>query len=116
MARHIPSLNWLRVFEAAARAGSFAGAAETLNMSPPAVGQQIRALENHVGRALFERGPQSVMLTEAGRAYLPAGAQALHGIESTTADLFGEPGTLAPGGDLFADPRVGLARAPLAGM
>ena len=55
------------------------------------------------------------MLTEAGRAYLPAGAQALHGIESTTADLFGEPGTLAPGGDLFADARVGLARAPLAG-
>ena len=79
MARRIPSLNWLRVFEAAARAGSFARAAETLNISPPAVGQQIRALEDHLGRALFERGPQSVMLTEAGRAYLPAGAQALHG-------------------------------------
>ena len=95
--------------------GPSPGAAETLNMSPPAVGQQIRALENHLDRALFERVPQSVMLTEAGRAYLPAGAQALHGIESTTADLFGEPGTLAPGGDLFADARVGLARAPLAG-
>ena len=92
MARRIPSLNGLRVFDAAARAGSFAGAAETLIMSPPAVGQQIRALEDHLGRALSERGPQSVMLTEAGCAYLPAVAQALHGIESTTADLFGEPG------------------------
>ncbi len=92
MTQRIPSLNWLRVFEAAARAGSFARAAETLNMSPPAVGQQIKALEERLGRTLFERRPQSVTLTEAGRAYLPAVARSLHGIESATADLFGEPG------------------------
>ena len=61
-------------------------------MSPPAVGLQIRALEERLDRELFERGPQSVTLTEAGRAYLPAVARALHGIESATADLFGEPG------------------------
>jgi len=92
MTSRIPSLNWLRVFEAAARAGSFAKAAEALAMSPPAVSQQIRALETHLGEALFVRGAASVALTEAGQAFLPAVAQALHGIEATTASLFGEPG------------------------
>ncbi|MEM7743311.1 MAG: LysR family transcriptional regulator [Pseudomonadota bacterium] len=92
MARRIPSLNWLRVFEAAARAESFSQAAEVLGLSAPAVGQQIKALETHLRTALFVRNPQSVTLTQAGRAYLPAVAQALHGIETTTANLFGEPG------------------------
>ena len=90
MAHRIPSLNWLRVFEAAARAGSFARAAETLNMSTAAVSQQIKALETHLGRALFDRGPHSVTLTEAGRAFLPSVAQSLHGIEVATTSLFGD--------------------------
>ena len=47
----IPSLNWLRVFEAAAREENFARAAEKLNMSAPAVSQQIKAQENHLGRS-----------------------------------------------------------------
>ncbi len=90
----IPSLNWLRVFEAAARTGSFARAAETLNMSPPAVSQQIRALEGHLGRDLFERGPRSVTLNEAGLAFLPVVAEALHSIEMASANLFGDRRTL----------------------
>jgi len=87
----IPSLNWLRVFETAARFESFARAAEALNMSPPAVSQQVRALEGHLKRDLFERGPHSVKLTEAGRAFLPAVAQALHSVETTASSLFGDP-------------------------
>lgn len=87
----IPSLNWLRVFETAARFESFARAAEVLNMSPPAVSQQIRALEGYLRRDLFERGARSVRLTEAGRAFLPAVAQALHSVETTAASLFGDP-------------------------
>ena len=90
MAPRIPSLNWLRVFEAAARVGSFAKAAGTLNMSTAAVSQQIKALEGHLGRALFERGPHSVTLTQAGRAFLPFVAQSLHGIELATTSLFGD--------------------------
>ncbi len=82
-------MNWLRVFEAAARTGSFAGAAETLNMSRPAVSQQIRALEGALGRPLFERGAQSVTLTDAGKAYLPSVARALHAIETASSNLFG---------------------------
>lgn len=85
----IPSLNWLRVFEMAARKRSFARAAEALAMSPPAVSQQIRALEGYLGRALFERGARSVRLTEAGEAFLPAVAQALASVEMTAQGLFG---------------------------
>ncbi len=85
----IPSLNWLRVFEAAARTESFARAAAELNMSPPAVSQQIKALEGHLGRALFARHAHAVTLTEAGRAYLPSVQMSLVSLESSTQGLFG---------------------------
>ncbi|MCB2137463.1 MAG: LysR family transcriptional regulator [Rhodobacteraceae bacterium] len=85
----IPSLNWLRVFEAAARTESFARAAADLNMSAPAVSQQIRALEDHLGTPLFNRHPHAVTLTEAGRAYLPSVQTSLVSLESSTAGLFG---------------------------
>jgi LysR family glycine cleavage system transcriptional activator len=89
MTSRIPSLNWLRVFEAAARTGSFARAAQTLNMSAPAVSQQIKALEGALGRALFDRGARSVTLTDAGKAFLPTVVRALHSVESASASLFG---------------------------
>jgi LysR family glycine cleavage system transcriptional activator len=85
----IPSLNWLRVFEAAARTQSFVRAAELLNMSPPAVSQQIKSLETYLGRVLFERGPHSVRLTPAGDAFLPSVQQALLSVETAAAGLFG---------------------------
>lgn len=85
----IPSLNWLRVFEAAARTGSFARAAELLGMSPPGISQQIKALEGHLGKPLFTRLAQSVSLTEAGEAFLPSVQQALLSIEGAAAGLFG---------------------------
>ena len=87
--RQIPSLNWLRVFEAAARSESFADAARLLNMSPPAVSQQIKALESHLKTQLFERGPKSVTLTDAGAAFLPSVRQSLMSVETTAASLFG---------------------------
>lgn len=90
--RRISSLNWLRVFEAAARSESFARAAEILHMSAPAVSQQIQALEGSLGRKLFIRAPQKVTLTEAGRAFLPVVQQALGSVETTAAALFGADG------------------------
>ncbi|WP_434055445.1 MAG: LysR family transcriptional regulator [Roseibium sp.] len=92
MIKRIPSLNWLRVFEAAARSGSFARAAESLAMSPPAVSQQIRALEAHLGRPLFERAAAGVSLTEAGRSLLGVVGDALGRMEMAAASL------AAPGG------------------
>jgi len=85
----IPSLNWLRVFEAAARTESFARAAAELNMSAPAVSQQVKALETHLGAALFTRHAHSVRLTEAGRAYLPSVQTSLVSLETSTSGLFG---------------------------
>lgn len=86
---HIPSLNWLRVFEAAARTESFARAAEELNMSAPAVSQQVKALETHLRCDLFTRHAHAVSLTEAGRAYLPSVQMSLVSLESSTQGLFG---------------------------
>lgn len=91
MARRIPSLNWLRVFEAAARTGSFARAAERLAMSPPAVSQQIRALEQYLGRPLFERAAAGVSLTEAGRGLLIVASDAIGRIEAA-AEALANPG------------------------
>ena len=90
MRRNIPSLNWLRVFEAAARMENFARAAELLNMSTSAVSQQIKALEGHFGTALFKRGPRQVELTDAGHAFLPAVRQSLNTVEESAASLFGQ--------------------------
>ena len=90
MLTNIPSLNWLRVFEAAARMENFARAAELLDMSTSAVSQQIKALETHFGEQLFERGARNVALTDAGHTFLPAVRQALRTIDETATSLFGE--------------------------
>ncbi len=89
-ANRIPSLNWLRVFEAAARTESFANAAAQLNISAPAVSQQIKALEGYLGAPLFTRSAHSVALTPAGRAFLPSVQHAIMSVESTADGLFGQ--------------------------
>ncbi|MCP1647896.1 LysR family glycine cleavage system transcriptional activator [Pseudomonas nitroreducens] len=67
-------LNALRAFEAAARHQSFSAAAAELNVTPAAVGQQVRHLESWLGVALFTRatsGSARLQLTEVARAALP---------------------------------------------
>ena len=71
---HLP-LNGLRVFDAAARHLSFTKAADELAVTPAAVGQQIRALEDMLGLVLFRRTPKGLELT--GEAV--AGLEALRG-------------------------------------
>lgn len=67
----LPPLTGLRAFVVTARHGSFAEAAAELNVTTAAVGQQIRALEAHVGAPLFHRRRGVLALTEAGRALAP---------------------------------------------
>lgn len=67
--RHLPYLNGLKAFEAAARSGSFARAAEELNVSPAAVSRMVRLLEDRLGVVLFERAANRLVPTAAGRAY-----------------------------------------------
>lgn len=66
---HLP-LNALRVFDAAARHLSFTRAADELAVTPAAVGQQIRALEDHLGAVLFRRTSKGLELTPEGAAGL----------------------------------------------
>src|SRR5512147_110193 len=64
----IPPFLSMRVFEAAARSGSFARAAEELGITAGAVSQHIRVLEEFAGQPLFRRLGRGVELTEAGHA------------------------------------------------
>lgn len=64
----LPPLNALRAFEAVARLESISRAAEELAVTPGAVSQQIRQLEQHVGVQLFVRQGRTLAMTEAGRA------------------------------------------------
>src|SRR5262245_44169345 len=67
-------LNALRAFEAAARHRSFVAAAEELSVTPAAVGQLVRGLEEALGIELFHRsqaGSARLILTDAARKALP---------------------------------------------
>ena len=66
---HLP-LNALRVFDAAARHLSFTRAADELAVTPAAVGQQIRALEDMLGAVLFRRTTRGLELTPEAAAGL----------------------------------------------
>ncbi len=92
MRRRLPPLNWLRAFEAAARHMSFTGAARELNVTQAAVSQQVKLLERHLERPLFDRLPRSLALTDAGEAYLPAVRDAFERLADGTAEVFGPEG------------------------
>lgn len=64
------SLSAFRVFESAARLGSFRAAADELNLSPSAVSHAIKGLEKSLGVALFERTTRNVTLTLSGQTML----------------------------------------------
>jgi DNA-binding transcriptional LysR family regulator len=61
------TLHQLKVFEAAARHGSFTRAAEELFLTQPTVSMQIKQLTKSVGLPLFEQVGKRLYLTEAGR-------------------------------------------------
>ena len=66
---HLP-LNGLRVLDAAARHLSFTRAADELAVTPAAIGQQIRALEDTLGVVLFRRTAKGLELTPEGESGL----------------------------------------------
>lgn len=86
----LPPLNSLRAFEAAARTGSFVAAAEELGVSPAAISQHIRKLEDFLGKDMFVRLNNRIMLTDAGHAILLGTAGALLQISETTLELTAE--------------------------
>ncbi len=71
MARPPPPLNALRAFESAGRHLSFTKAAAELNVTPAAIGHQVKALEELLEVPLFRRLTRALRLTDAGQAALP---------------------------------------------
>ena len=81
-------LNALRAFEASARHQSFSAAAAELNVSPAAVGQLVRTLEDWVGAPLFHRhtaGKTRLVATQAAERALHTLADAAGWLESQRA-------------------------------
>ncbi|MCG5475129.1 MAG: LysR family transcriptional regulator, partial [Sinorhizobium fredii] len=84
MSKQFP-LNALRVFEAAARLGSFTRAGEELGMTQTAVSYQIKLIEESVGEPLFLRRPRQVTLTEVGQRLAPKVTEAFELLQEAVA-------------------------------
>lgn len=84
--RDVP-LAFLPTFEAAGRLGSFAAAAAELCLTPSAVSQQIRGLEEALGVSLFERTGRTAALTLEGEMYLKEVRKSLQELATSTSRL-----------------------------
>lgn len=85
--RNLPPLARLRTFEAAARLQSFALAAQELHLTASAISHQIRELEQHFGRALFERKHRQVRPTLEGRRLFESLGRLFDALEATCAEV-----------------------------
>ena len=86
----LPSLENLRCFEAAAQLGSFRAAAKAVALTPAALGQRIKQLEDQLGGQLFERTTRSIRLTPAGLALRPRAREALAAVEACAQAVRGD--------------------------
>ena len=87
MSQDLPPLNALRAFEAAARLHSVSQAADELHVTHGAVSRQIRALEEHLGLALFAREGRGLKLTDAGVRLRDVSSELFARLRSTCAEL-----------------------------
>src|SRR3984893_8844172 len=84
MSYRAPPLNALRAFEATARHLSVKNAADELCVTPGAVSQMLKLLEQHLGVVLFRRVNRGIFLTDAGQGYLPPIRNAFRQIAEAT--------------------------------
>jgi DNA-binding transcriptional LysR family regulator len=91
MRRKIPSSTALTAFEAAARHGSFARAAEELFLTEGAISRQIGRLEAFLGVALFERVGNRVRLLPNGERYAAQVRESLDRLDRDSQYLMGQP-------------------------
>ncbi len=116
--RDIPSLDFLKGFDAAARHLSFTLAADELFLTQSALSRQIKSLEAQIGKALFVRGHRSLTLTPAGLALQPVVrgvlaelGRAVDGIRARTAAPRVSVSTTVPFASLWLIPRLPKFRA-----
>ena len=108
------SLDWdkLRIFHAAAEAGSFTHAAEKLHLTQSAISRQVSSLEHDVGVALFNRHARGLILTEQGELLFRTAHDVLLKLESVRARLTESKDS--PTGKLRVTTTVGLGQGWLA--
>lgn len=118
-----PPLNALRAFEAAARLGGFAAAAQELGVTPGAVTAHVKALEAALGAALFERTARGVRLTPLGEKAAPRLAAAFDALSGAVQALRADAGlgvvhvaTSPAVAQFWLTPRLPALRAALPGI
>ncbi len=101
-------MDWdkLRIFHAAAEAGSFTHAGEQLRMSQSAVSRQVSALEKELKVALFHRHARGLVLTEQGEMLFSTAAEIMGKL--STAETLLTDTTTKPSGDLRITAPIGL--------
>lgn len=112
------TLAGLRGFEAAARHMSLTKAAQELNLTQSAVSRQVQGLEEELGVALFARKAREIVLTPAGREWLPQLQSLLRQLDGSVERLRREAhsprvtiSTFASFASLWLIPRLGDFRA-----
>lgn len=88
----LPSMDNLRCFVAAAETLNFRAAAKAVALTPAALGQRVKQLEDEVGHGLFARTTRSVALTAAGLAMLPEARRTLAAADTCLRAARGELG------------------------
>src|SRR6476659_2303689 len=116
--RRLPSLDFLRGFEAAGRRLSFTLAAQELFLTQSALSRQIKALEDALGVALFERRHRALALTPPGAAFHREITEALEAFAAASERVRGmvrSPGltlsTTVSFASLWVIPRLATFRA-----
>ena len=101
-------MDWdkLRIFHAAAEAGSFTHAGEALRMSQSAVSRQVSALEKELKVALFHRHARGLVLTEQGEMLFGTASEIMSKL--STAETLLTDTTTKPTGDLRITAPIGL--------
>jgi DNA-binding transcriptional LysR family regulator len=105
-------LHAMEVLAAVAEAGSFAGAARHLRLSPPAVTRAVAALEERLGVRLFNRTTRSLNPTEAGLRFLTSTQRLLAELDEAERSAAGT--TAVPSGHLVVTAPVTFGRAHVA--
>jgi len=101
-------MDWdkLRIFHAAAEAGSFTHAGEALRMSQSAVSRQVSALEKELKVSLFHRHARGLVLTEQGEMLFGTASEIMGKL--ATAETLLTDTTTKPSGDLRITAPIGL--------
>jgi DNA-binding transcriptional LysR family regulator len=102
----------LSAFIEVANSHSFSIAAEKLFLTQPAISKRIAALEQQVGKKLFDRIGRTVTLTEAGKILLPRAQCIMQEVKETRQQLADMSGTVGGSLQLATSHHIGLHKLP----